>query len=83
MKRNITIASAKRIKKPTNKSRKATLLHIIEGLGNYPGIEVFRSPGEDCAVAIAIAIIKHTPTAYIDKLSAHVKDADWFWQKSW
>lgn len=70
-------------KKPTNKSRKATLLKVLAHLGNLGGIECWRSPGEDCAVRIAIRVIQDTPLNRIDQLAEGINGADLFWGKSW
>ena len=70
-------------KKLANKSRKGTLLKMLAGMGNLPGIEVYRTPGEDCAIRIAIAVIESTPIERIDVMAHGIKDAEHFWEKYW
>lgn len=69
--------------KLTNKSRKATLLHVLAQIGDLPGIECHRTPGEDCALRIAMKVIERTPLETIDLYAHGLKDADVFWEKQW
>lgn len=74
-----------KVKKLTNASRKNTLLRMLEDIGNYRGIDIERTPGEECAISIAMQLIKSTSIEELDALVERekVKFGDVFWEKQW
>ena len=65
------------------KSRKATLLRVLEEIGEYPGIDVHRTPGEDAAVKIALRLIARTSLRDLDSIAKGHNFAEPFWSKQW
>jgi hypothetical protein len=65
------------------KSRKAQLLRMLEQLGEYRGIECFRTPGEEAAVRIAMSLIEVTSLKDLDYAASRTRKAEPFWSKQW
>lgn len=76
-----------RAQRTKRKSRKSTLLHVLGIIGNYAGIECYRSPGEDAAVLIACKLIERTSLEELDQIAGWVgkdhPDLKPFWGKQW
>jgi hypothetical protein len=66
-----------------NKSRKATLLHVLQECGNYEGIEIYRTPGEEAAIQIAARLIERATLKELDAIAKGRKFAEPFWSKQW
>ncbi len=65
------------------KSRKATLLRVLAGVGEYRGIEIHRTPGEEAAIAIALTLIQESSLKTLDQAASQVRKAEPFWSKQW
>lgn len=75
--------SAPEKSKKKSKSRKAVLLRLLDGVGNYRGIDLSRTPGEDAAICIAMRLIEDAPLKQLDKAAAKTKNSEPFWSKQW
>jgi hypothetical protein len=65
------------------KSRKATLLRLLDQLGEYRGIDIHRTPGEEAAIAIAMQLVSETTLKKLDKVAAKADKSEPFWSKQW
>lgn len=67
-----------------NSSRKATLLRLLNQVGQYPGAGLHRTPGEDAAIAIAVGLIARTQLKKLDEVAHDCKKvSEPFWSKQW
>jgi hypothetical protein len=66
-----------------SKSRKATLLRMLDGIGELRGIECYRTPGQEAAVSIAMYLVENTSLKDLDFAASRTKKAEPFWSKQW
>jgi hypothetical protein len=65
------------------KSRKATLLRVLDGLGEYRGIDCYRTPGEEAAVRIAMKLVERASLKELDRAASCAEKVEPFWSKQW
>jgi hypothetical protein len=71
------------VKKSKQKSRKATLLLLLKGLGDYPGADLYVTPGESAARWIALQLVKNASLKQLDQIAAGRTQTEPFWSKQW
>lgn len=65
------------------KSRKATLIHLLCGMGNLPGIDVYRTPGEEAAISIVLEMVRNATLKELDRAAKNTEASKPFWNKQW
>jgi hypothetical protein len=57
---------------------------MLEIVGDLPGIDIYRTPGEEAAIAIVTQLVLDSSLKQLDKAASRTKGkAEPFWSKQW
>ena len=63
--------------------RKQVLIQMLEDIGEYPGVDIFRTSGEDCAIGIALKLVKKASMRELDQAAKRAPHSNIFWDRNW